>query len=368
MGVRLSHSQANKFLDCSQAWKYHYKDRIRPVTKSSALFFGNVLDSAVEDYLNNRDRDKSREIIKTEWSDGDINGVDVKLYSCTSIVYSNADYDAELLEDTDILLLTEEYDKDVLDRVKSIYKQKAVIGFHRLKKDDRILLNKANWLSMYRKGLLMLDEAIRLIDENVEEVLGTQIKVELDNGEGDSIVGYADFVVKWKGYDQPILFDLKTSSIVYKDDSVITSAQLSLYIHALRDVYKTDIAGYFVLNKRVKKKRVKICSECGHDGTGGRHKTCDAVGQDSARCGGAWKESLSFSIASQVIIDEPSSIVEDMVMNNMDSVAKGIKSEVITRNLSACEKPWGRCAYYELCYKKASLGDAQLAEIPEGVR
>lgn len=365
--VRLSHSQASKFQDCSQAWDYHYKKRYRPTTKSSALFFGNVLDSAVEEYLNTKDKDKAIEVLNKEWSEGDINGNVMKLYDCTSIVYSNADYDADLLSKEDIATLTEEYGDDVLDQVKAVYKQKSAIGFDYLKKSSKVLLNKANWFSMLRKGLLMLDRAVELIDENVEEVLATQVKVNLENGEGDSIVGYADFVVKWKGYDKPIVFDLKTSSIEYAHDSAKNSAQLSLYLHDLRDTYDTNTVGYMVLHKRVKKKRVKVCSVCGHDGTGARHKTCSAE-VEGVRCNGAWDETLSFSIREQIIIDEPSPVVEKMIMNNMDAVTKSIKSEIITRNLMACEKPWGKCPYYSLCYKDTPVEEAGLIKIKEGVR
>lgn len=364
MNVKLSHSQANKFQDCGKAWHYHYVKRIRPVTKSSALFFGNILDAAVEDYLNHKSKDQAVDVLTNSWERGEINGVEVNLFDCTEIVYANSDYDADLLTDHDWHSLESEYGEDVKDQIKNIYKQKKVIGFDYLKKSAKVLLNKANWFSMLRKGLLMLDKAIELIDENVEEVLGTQVKVDLQNGEGDSIIGYADFIVKWKGYKDPIVFDLKTSSIDYADDSAKTSAQLSLYLHDLRDTYNTNTVGYMVLHKRVKKDRVKVCSVCGHDGSGSRHKTCNAE-IEGVRCSGAWDEKVSLSIKHQIIIDEPDSVVENMVMENMDAITKGIKSEIVTRNLNACEKPWGMCPYYSLCYKESSLESAGLIEVPK---
>lgn len=364
MKVRLSHSQANKFQDCSQAWNYHYVKRIRPVTKSSALLFGNILDGAVEDYLKNRDRDNAIDQLKKSWETADINGKVYDMYDCTKVVYANSDYDQDLLTEDDITQLQAEHGEDVLDQVKSIYKQKSAIGFDLLKNSSKVILNKANWFSMLRKGLLMLDKAIELIDENVEEVLGTQVEVNLENGEGDSIVGFADFVVKWKGYEQPIVFDLKTSSIDYAEDSAKTSAQLSLYLHDLRDKYNTNTVGYMVLHKRVKKNTTKTCSVCGHDGSGSRHKTCNAT-MEGKRCSGEWESSVSFDIKHQIIIDEPDPVVENMILNNMDSVAHSIKAEVIFKNLNACEKPWGKCPYYALCYKDASLKDAGLVEVPK---
>ena len=92
-----------------------------------------------------------------------------------------------------------------------------------------------------------------LIDANVEEVLGTQVPINLENEKGDSIVGFADFVVKWKGYDKPIVFDLKTSSIDYAENAVKVSPQLALYVHDLKDKFHTRTAGFLVLKKRIKK-------------------------------------------------------------------------------------------------------------------
>lgn len=371
--VRLSHSQATKYNDCSQAWENHYVKRIRPTTKSSALFFGNVLDEAIEDYLNNSNKEQAIDVLRTGWETVEINGKEEGMYGCTKVIYSNADYDAELLEPEDLATLQAEYGDDVLDQVKDIYKQKSVIGFTFLKESKKVLLNKANWFSMLRKGMLMLDRGIVLIDENVEEVLATQVKVNLENGEGDSIIGYADFVVKWKGYKNPIVFDLKTSSIEYAEDSAKLSPQLSLYLHDLRDTYKTDTVGYMVLHKRVKKDRQKICSVCGFDGSKTRHRTCNAevidpVEKTATRCGGKWNEVVKFSIRDQIIIDTIEPTVEKMVMDNMDAVNLSIKSGIITKNLSACEKPWGLCPYYSLCFKDASITDAGLTEVKEGIR
>jgi len=353
--VRLSHSQAMKYQDCSKAWEYHYVKKLRPITTSSALLFGTVLDAAVEEYLKTKDKDKAINVLNNLWSKQTINKVEESLYDCTKIVYSNADYDQELLHESDIDKLKGEYGDNVLEQVKSVYKQKTIVGFNFLKKDKKVLLNKANWFSMLRKGLLMLDKAIELIDENVEEVLATQVKVSLENGSGDSIIGYADFIVKWKGYDKPIVFDLKTSSIDYAEDSAKTSPQLSLYLHDLRDTYNTNTVGFMVLHKRVKKNRLKICSECGHDGSSTRHKKCNAeVGGE--RCNGLFNEKVSFKIKYQIIIDEPSEIIEEIVMENMDNINKSIKSGIITRNLNACMKPWGPCPYMKLCMEKCNDG------------
>ncbi len=99
----------------------------------------------------------------------------------------------------------------------------------------------------------MLEEFKNNILPNITEVLATQVKVELTNEDGDSIIGFADAVVKWKDYPHPIIVDIKTSSIDYEHDSVLTSPQLTLYVHDLSAKFdNTRSAGYIVLHKKIK--------------------------------------------------------------------------------------------------------------------
>lgn len=353
--LRLSHSQVNKYQDCAKAWDYYYKQKIRTKTKSSALLFGNILDESVEVYLKTKDKEKAKEKLIENWTTQKVGSKEEKLYTCTKIVYSNSDYDEELITDEQLIVLKKEYGDDVLDQVKSIYKQKDIIGYDLLPKKRKLLLNKANWFSMLSKGLLMFDKVVSIIDDNVTEVLGTQVEVNLSNGSGDSVIGFADFVVKWKGYDRPIIFDLKTSSILYDQDSAKYSPQLTLYVHDLKDKFNTTLCGYLVLNKRVKKNRVKVCSKCSYDGSEGRHKTCPNV-IDENRCNGEWNIDLKFDINYQVIIDEVSTHVENIVLDNIDTVNNSIKYNIFPRNLGSCKKPWGLCDYYHLCWNNSEKG------------
>lgn len=355
MSNRLSHSQATKYAECAKAWEYHYVHKYRPITTSSALLFGNILDIAVGVYLKEKNREDAFKFLKQSWERQEINKVEYNLYDCTKIVYANADYDKELLQPLDKEQLSSEEGDDWEEKLKKVYEVKSQIGYNFLKKEDKILLNKANWFSMLRKGEILLDKAIEIINDKVEEVLGIQVKVSLANDVGDEIIGYADFVVKWKGYDKPVVLDLKTSSRAYEDDSVLTSPQLSLYVHDLQDKYDSRLAGYFVLNKQIKKNRNKVCSVCGFDGTGGRHKTCSNE-VDGTRCNGEWTETISPEATYQIIINEIPERLEEVIIENMDVVNNSIKTNLYPRNFSACTKPWGKCAYYDLCFHNKKDG------------
>lgn len=355
MANRLSHSQATKYSDCSKAWEYHYVKKLRPNTTSSALLFGNILDESVERYLQSGDKQQARELLHERWTKQEINKKQHELYDCTLIRYSNSDYDSDLLLEEDTQRLTDEAGSDWTDKLKSIQNQKSAIGYDLLPKDSKVLLNKANWLSMLRKGDLMLDEAVRVIDNNLIKVHGTQVKVSLDNGIGDEIIGFADIVADWRGYDTPIVLDVKTSSIKYDPNSVKVSPQLSLYVHGLSDIYKTRRAGYFVLSKHIKKDKNKICSKCGYDGSGASHRTCPNE-IDGVRCKGEWIIKISKQAVSDIIIDEIPERTEEIVIENMDMVNKSIKAGIYLRNLGSCVKPWGKCPYYDLCYHNSEKG------------
>lgn len=347
--LRLSHSQAGRFQTCGQSYKYHYMDKLRSTTKSAALFFGSAIDKALDAML--KDKAEGYKLFDSTWATQDINGKPVDLKTSTLIVYANSDYDEELLHPEDVAEL-----EGGLEAVAAIYKQKDVIGFDLLSKEKKQLLNKANWLCLRRKGHVMLKALADQVLPNITEVLATQAFVELKNETGDTVIGYADLICRYKGYDEPIIFDLKTAARPYEADSVLTSPQLALYVYGLYDQYKTNKAGYIVLSKQIRKNKLKICSKCGNDGSGKTHKTCDALGADGKRCHGDWTITVDPEAAVQILIDDVPQRTQDIVIENMEQVAQAVKNNVFTRSFSSCVKPYGKCEFWGMCYKESMDG------------
>ena len=356
--VRLSHSSATMFADCSMKWKYWYKDKLRPKTQSAALLFGTAVDRGVGAILQPDEKQTAESIFGYFWRFQEVNGKKTYLPTCKDIVYSNTDYDAELLHQEDIDKLKEEYKiEDPIMEIYQLYQYKDKVGFDHLPDEQKVLLNHANWLSLYRKGLLMLDAVKTEIMPNVEEVLGVQEFVKLENQDGDSVIGYVDFVCRWKGYNKPVVFDFKTSSIEYNKDSVVISPQLSLYVNALHEKYDTRYAGYLVLNKNVRKNKTKVCKVCSFKNEGTNHKTCNNM-VDGQRCNSEWDIKIDPKIWVQIIVDEINEVVENNVIDNMDWINKSIKSGLFHRNMSSCIKYNGKvkCAFYDKCYKGTDEG------------
>lgn len=349
MSNKLSHSSVNKFQECPKAWEYHYLKNLRSTTQSAALLFGTAIDKAVEHLVLNKNLDESKKIFYNLWEKQEINGILTELQSNPNIVYANSDLDKDLLPNT----LDLEY-RSTLDEIKN---KKDSVGFDNLHEQDKVFYNQANWAVARKRGELMLEAVYEEIVPKIKNVLSTQEKINLSNATDDSVIGFVDLVAEFDDvrYQTPIIFDFKTSSREYEEDSVVTSQQLTLYVHALSEKYNTRKAGYIVLSKSIQKNKKKVCSKCNVDGTGSRHKTCPEE-IDKVRCNGQWIETLNPKAKIQIIIDEIPEQLENIVLENMDDINKLIKNKVFIRNLNNCKKPWGLCDFYNLCHKNKTDG------------
>lgn len=388
--ARFSHSALNKYLSCGMAYKYHYINKYRSAEQSAALLFGTAVDKATENYAQNKNKEQAFEMFNKTWHSQELNGKLTELELCTEIVYGNNDLDIELFDESDHKHFIETHGyENVLETINAILARKNEVGFKYLKKKEKLVLNIVNWHCMHKKGALMLEAFINWFDANVEEVLKTQGKIELvqelpkeewheetfinDQGEEitytvktNTVIGYYDLIVKLRGHQKPVLLDIKTSGRAYDYDAVIKSPQLALYLFAEKHNFEdTNTAGFVVLHKTMKKERTKICSVCGHDGSGGQHKKCnnetlqilkDRKGNDVekvARCNGEWNETLHCEAVIQVLVNEVPELLQERVAENYDMMSKAVKAEIFPRNYNSCIQYNGTvtCAFYNLCHK-----------------
>jgi len=361
---RLSHSSVTRFQQCPKSFEFHYRHRLRSKISSAALLFGSAVDGALQVLLQTKDLAASEQEFAVKWTHSEINGREVHVPSCAEIAYSKNDADMDLLSADGCTALTIAHGDDWRAKLSVVLdKQKNRVAFKYLKREEKLLLNLYSWHCLHTKGRLMLQQVAKSILPLITEVLSVQEKVELTNDGGDSVIGYVDLVCRMVGYDKPVIIDFKTSSIEYDEDVVLTSPQLTLYMHALSEKYEsTRNAGFVVLHKNVKKNRTKVCKMCGFDGTGTRYQTCNNTLPSDARCAGEWIEVLHPEIRTQILIDSIPEQTEDIVMSNIDDINKAIKTEVFTRNLGSCVMAWGRCSFYNKCYKG---DDSDLIVAPE---
>lgn len=286
--------------------------------------FGGAVDKAIEalckgdtGYIN---------VFEEAWTYPEINGQQVLLPKSGLVRYSKADLDEELIA---------HLPKDT--------------GLH------------PSWLSLREKGLLMLEAFKNEVLPKIK-VLGTQLEVALDNGH-DRIIGFCDLVATYPGYNQPIVFDVKTSSIPYKDESVSGSPQLSLYLHDLSDQFNdTNLAGYIVLHKKVVKDRTHTCTKCGSVQKNTRLKSCNAPIKGK-RCDGQFVTTTNFGIKIQVLVDEVPEFTTDQTINNFDRVNEDIHEGHFYKNQSACMGKFGPCEFVKFCWNEKDM--TGLVRVPE---
>lgn len=345
MGNRLSHSQVSKYQQCGKAYEFWYLKKIRPIKSKAALLFGSALDKAIGELLNGKGTIDPEKVFDDLWTHQAINNHLTFLPTCTTIVYSKSDFDKDLF--------SEENAKEVGSTTKEILEiieKRNKLGHDHLSEEEKKIANHAMWWCLYHKGHYMIKAFREKVLHRLTKIHSTQEYIELDNGD-DKVIGYIDIVAEVEGYDTPIVLDLKTSAIEYEEDAVLTSPQLTLYLHAVTDKYKTRKAGYIVLNKHLIKNRKKSCAKCNYDGSGGRHKTCPNE-IEGKRCNGEWKETVSPEVYVQFLINEIPSQTEDLVLENIDDINTAIKTGHFTRNLSMCTNTYGGlCDYINLCYK-----------------
>lgn len=362
MPNRLSHSAINRYETCPESYRLHYQERLRPRVKSVALLFGSAIDAGAQALaLWNP---AYRDIFKKAWQTQDINGTEEDLSTSPNVRYSDMSRDFDIVCSASEFVLVAQQGPEWRSLYKDVLKRKRDLHWYGLSDEDRSLYNLVGWHVMYSKGLLMLEALEHTLKENLIETLGTQVEVNLSNGT-DSIVGYADLVCRWKGYDLPVVLDFKSSSIEYAEDSVRVSKQLALYVHDLSEKYdNTRLAGFVILDKHIDKNKKKVCESCGYDGTGTRFQSCNKD-IDGRRCNGVWIETTNPKARVKVIVDTVGADIEDIVIGAADTTTALISAGDFTPRLESCIGPYGLCDYYNLCHKGSEDG---LIRIPEKAR
>lgn len=360
MPNKLSHSSVSRFQACPKSYEYHYVKRIRTQLSPSSLLFGSALDNGLNDLLLGKTT--AKKTFEDAFTFAEINGVRTFLPTHPDLIYANADFDDELLTEDNWNVLKQTYGPiDFEDSYMEIMDKKKASGFEGLDTKEKVLYNHLNWFSLLRKGFLMIEAYEKKVLPRINKVLAIQEQAILENEDGDQVTGYVDLVADVKDYG-PVILDNKTSAMEYEADSVISSPQLSLYVNMLGKKYNTRKAGYIVLRKSIIKNRTKTCSVCGHDGTGGRHKSCDNT-IEGKRCGGSWKEAIKPEVSVQFIVDEIPEKTEEIVVDNIIGINDAIKHGHFNRNLSTCTNYYGSyCPYYKLCYKDDFTGLINLNE------
>lgn len=325
MAIRLSHTQVSKYLECPRKWKHHYIDRIRPDGLGSALFLGIALDEAFnrllldkKEYFKN---DEHFDLYFTaeqifDFTFRKMNGQDLpKNINCQ---YFKSDLSLELLTPSDLLQI-EQYAEElgydeffkITDLVNHVYDKKMQVPA-----DDVKIFNFINWLSLRRKGLLLVDVYRKNIMPQIAKVTEIQKNINMVNPvTKDSYIGKIDWMGYFVGDDKEYVVDNKSSSKPFKLADVQGHNQLSGYCEA-----ENNMNACIVYVEKKLRKRVPITRE------------------------GIVKTTM------------PEETVEE-TFNNIEKTLDGIKNKDYNRIVEtkeearrACNFYGRKCEYYDLCW------------------
>lgn len=354
--ARLSHSSTRTYTDCARRYKLHYVDRLRPKVTHGALTFGSALDAGLTAMLEKRDLAEGMAAFEKSWNFQFINGKPAALPGHPGVVYAEQDFDEDLLlkedhEKWDAFLAENSYmdDRGIAAALSTLTKKKADVGYPNLSETEKKVMSYANWLSMRRKGHVMLKSYAVNVMPRIKRVVAMQKQVVLDNGTGDSIIGYVDLIAELTD-GRIVVFDHKTSAREYSDDSPGLSQQLVIYYHALKAEMKVDGVGFIVLYKRLNKNKEKWCSVCAYEGTGGSHRTCPSPNAEGKRCGGEWEVKVAPECAISVLVNTVSEQAEELVLSSFDEANDAIKKGIFNPNLNSCKNGPIVCPYLRHCW------------------
>lgn len=263
--MKVSHSAREMYETCNHKYYLHHIEGYRTSIKRSPLVFGNAFDLALNEMLLGST--SYHELFDTEWD---------KL-SEDHIEYYKSDLMIELLTDEELSLSE----------------------------------NKQYFISMKRKGHLMLDAYMKHIMPRIKSVVSIQGEIELEGssddgqGTGDVIVGKLDLIAMIEKDDGTVvkaLLDNKSTSAPYPKNSVQTKDQLPLYAVGFPDI---ETFGYLTINKKTFK--------------------------------------------TQVILDSITEEKKQEVLAKFTNMIHNVKEKRFDKNDKACWKFNSRCEFYELC-------------------
>ncbi len=262
MSLNVSYSALECFEQCSEKYRLRYQEKLSSEKIPSPLFFGTAIDAAVELLLLKKKVDLTEAELDLLLNEDAYSIFDKTMREQNGQLleknplcdYFYSDFDPKILSKADYKYLTKSFPSITDWEDFFSYCKKYIKTNGQLKTGSQIAFNNLCWLSLYRKGELMIQAYESDILPEINEVFDIQKEVALLNESGDKLRGKIDFTASFK--DSPnerYIVDNKTTSQAYKDDSVASSVQLAIYCEA----ENCDRAAYAVMEKKMRVKEPK---------------------------------------------------------------------------------------------------------------
>lgn len=281
--VKLSHTAKEKYLTSPRAYYYHYHLYLREQVLGSPLFFGSLIETGLNALFAGATLEQALETFRKNFKVYSVNGKMESLSSSSYIRYSKSDLDLEVFTEKEL--------KDL--ETKSVQFK--------------------SWASLQRKGEMLITAYHRDIFSRIKKVIAVQKYFSIVNEADDEINGFIDLICEWED-DSLIAPDHKTTSIAYPEDAVTNDKhgkQTALYYEVLKDEYPIDGTGFFVLEKKMRKKEPRA--------------------------------------RTQIILGKPTEELIQKTFDEFDSVAYNIKQGNFPCLAPACDQYGQSCCYKKYC-------------------
>lgn len=285
--MRISHSAVTKMLNCGFEYFLHYFRKLRPIETKSSFITGDCVDAGLNHLLASKLKENIGSTkTNKEWLDEAIVEFQKrweKRAKAGNISYVKSDLDEHLVEGMEFESEKEKF-----------------------------------YTAVKLRGEILIKEYNDQIIPRIKEVIKIQPEGILYNSQGDEIVIKGDFIAVWED-GRRILFDNKTSTVKYAENSVRESAQLGLYFEGFQEEFKLDAAGFIVLPKKtnkIKKPQVLI----------------------------------------SVIIDQVDAATIEKLYQDFEESLETIKSAKFEKNFKNCVNIYGKCPYYNFCHSNDMTG------------
>lgn len=241
MSLKVSFSRLERFKQCSESYRLSVEERLSGTKINSPLFFGSAIDAAVELFLLKKKEDLTEKELTLTLTEDAYSMFDKTMREQNGVLlernplcdYFASDFDPAILQIDDLKLLQRQYPSIVDFFQFWEVSNKNIQARRELNATDRVLFNHMNWLSLYRKGELMLASYEQEVVPQIHKVFAIQKDIQLKNSAGDELNGKIDFIASFvDDPDKLFICDNKTSSKPYPESSVSNSPQLAIYCEA----------------------------------------------------------------------------------------------------------------------------------------
>jgi hypothetical protein len=180
--IRMSYSAAECWKTCGEKYWLKYDQRVRPLEEGASLFFGTCVDNALV-FLLEAKKEGKEHLGKEGFKELFLVDKD-KGWNCafdsSQQRYGKADYDPDVFSEADNSLIAQ-WEKELKVSTKEVLQAEKQKRYKPFGAKQLLFYNRLCWLSLKRKGLLMLEAFEKEVFPQITKVIAVQPEIVVTN-------------------------------------------------------------------------------------------------------------------------------------------------------------------------------------------